>query len=33
MENDYVYMYGGVPSLFTLNYHSIFNRLYPNTKV
>ena len=25
-----VYAYGGVPSLFTLNYHNIVNRLYPN---
>ena len=32
-ENGYMRMYGCVPSLFTRNYHSIVNWLYPNTKL
>ena len=28
-KNGYIYIYGWVPSLFTLNYH-IVNWLYPN---
>ena len=31
-ENGHMYMYGGVPSLFTRNYHNIVNLLYSSTK-
>ena len=31
-ENEYMYMYGWVPSLLPRNYHNIVNGLYPNTK-
>ena len=31
-ENVYTYMYGWVPSLFTWNYHKIFNQPYSNIK-
>ena len=31
-ENGYIYMCGWVPLLFTWNYHSIVNWLYPNIK-
>ena len=31
-EDGYMYMNGGVPSLFTGNYQNIVNQLYPNTK-
>ena len=30
-ENGY-FIYDPVPSLFTWNYHNIFNQIYPNTK-
>ena len=32
-ENGYMYMYGQLPLLFSLNYHNIENWLYPNTKL
>ena len=32
-KNGYLYMYGWVSSLFTWNYHSINNWLYPKTKL
>ena len=32
-ENRYMHMYDWVPSLFTWNYHSIVNWLYPITKL
>ena len=31
-ENEYLYMYDWVPSLFTWNYDNIVNWLYPKTK-
>ena len=31
-ENEYMYVYDWVPSLFTWNYHNIVNWLCPNTK-
>ena len=32
-ENEFKYMYGWVPSLFTWNFHNIVNQQYPQYKM